>query len=137
MTIEKAQKIFKSWQEYMEIADKLHSIFRIVPESFLPYSVDELEEGLNIMAKDFFESGNKTASNNIQNMMVLHLGGYHLISNKGKDVSTKKKLSDMEVLKEMRNDLNLILENEELLQAKLSNLNRIKESWLEFKKNKI
>jgi len=60
MTTEKAEKIFKSWQEYMEIADKLQKILGpSIPESFLPYPPEILEEALNITAEKFFDAGDK------------------------------------------------------------------------------
>jgi hypothetical protein len=69
MTIDEAQVIFKSWQDYMESADKLSRLMLPVPESFLPYPADVLEEALNIISKCYFDSGNKRMSENIKKSM--------------------------------------------------------------------
>ena len=62
MTKEEARIIFKSWQDYQEIGDRFLSFMLRVPESFLPYPADTLEEALNIIAKDYFDSGDKETS---------------------------------------------------------------------------
>ena len=57
MTLNEALIIFKSWQDYMEIADKFFRLMLPIPESFLPYPADILEEALNIVAKHYFANG--------------------------------------------------------------------------------
>lgn len=133
MTIEEAKKIFDVWREYIEIADKLHSIFHIVPESFLPYPADVLEEALDIVAKDYFDAGHKRMAENIQEMMSLHLMPYHITVVNGELTSTNKKPTDEEALGEMKKKLDLILSNPELKDAVLANLKRVRDSWLKQK----
>jgi hypothetical protein len=136
MTLNEAQEIFKSWQDYQEIADKLHTVFSVVPESFLPYSIDTLEEALNIVAEDYFNNGNQKAAKNIQETMSAYLTGYYLASSEGKLKASSSKLTDEETIQRMKKDLDFMLENPELLEAKLKNLKRSFDSWAEFKKRK-
>jgi hypothetical protein len=133
MTKEKAQKIFRSWQEYQEIADKLHTIFTIVPESFLPYPVEVLGEALNVIAKDYFDAGNKETADAIQKTMVRYLTGYHLSFSDGMLAATELKLTDAEALKRMKKSLDLMLDNPKLLEVQLKNLRKSRDSWMEFK----
>jgi len=133
MTIEEAKKIYNVWRDYIEIADKLHSIFHIVPESFLPYPAEELEEALNIVAKDYFDAGDKKTARNIQEVMTAHLMPYHMTVINGELTSTNEKPTDEEVLGEMKEKLDLILSNPELKEAVLANLKRVRDSWLKQK----
>jgi hypothetical protein len=58
MTREEAEIIFRDWQAYVEINDKLFQIFGpSIPKSFLPYPPDVLEKAMNIIASGYFESG--------------------------------------------------------------------------------
>lgn len=133
MTLDEAQIIFKKWQQYQEIADKMGTIFLTVPESFLPYPEDVLEEALNIIAKSYFDSGNKEVANNIQESMGRYLTGYYLPAGKGLEI-TGDKLSEEEVLRKMKEELDFMFQHPELLEAKIENLKRSRDSWAEFKK---
>ena len=53
MTLNEALIIYKSWQDYMEIGDKFFRLMLPIPESFLPYPADILEEALNIVAEHY------------------------------------------------------------------------------------
>lgn len=117
MTKEQADKIFKEWQAYVEIADKLSNIFTVVPESFLPYPLKTMEEALNIVAKKYFDSGNKEMSKNIQETMVSWL-------------NCKE---DEEALILMKKDLELTLSNKDLREVRLENLRRSSKSWQDLK----
>ena len=58
MSKEEAEIIFRDWQAYVEINDKLFQIFGpSIPKSFLPYPPDVLERAMNIIASGYFESG--------------------------------------------------------------------------------
>jgi hypothetical protein len=58
ITREEAEIIFRDWQAYVEINDKLFQIFGpSIPKSFLPYPPDVLEKAMNIIANGYFESG--------------------------------------------------------------------------------
>ena len=58
MTREEAEIIFRDWQAYLEINDKLFQLFGpSIPKSFLPYPPDVLEKALNIIGKVYFEAG--------------------------------------------------------------------------------
>lgn len=133
MTNGEAGKIFDVWREYIEIAEKLHTIFHVVPESFLPYPADVLEKALNMVAKDYFDAGDKRMAKNIQEMMALHLMPYNITVENGELTSTNEKLTDEEVLGEMKKKLDLILSNPELKDAVLANLKRVRDSWAKVK----
>jgi len=129
MTLEEANKIFEHWKGYSEIADKMHKIFLVVPESFLPYPIDILEEALNIVAKHYFDSGDKRTANIIQETMMLQLGGYCLGTDSEGKTKVVDKITDEEVLQKMKKDLDFMLDNPELLKVKLDNLKKSAESW--------
>ena len=58
MTREEAEIIFRDWQAYVEVNDKLFQIFgQSIPKSLLPYPPDVLEKAMNIIASGYFESG--------------------------------------------------------------------------------
>ena len=135
ISIEEAQKIFREWQNYQEIADKMGTIFITVPESFLPYPADLLEEALNIIAKSYYDSGDKEASKNIQESVGRHLTGYyyHFDNSSNKNVVTDTLASDEEVIRNMRRELDFMLNNPELLKTKLDSLKRSQNSWAVFK----
>jgi hypothetical protein len=72
MTIIEAREIFRVWKEwYWPCHFLLDSVFGpTIPESFLPYPKDVLEEALNIVAKHYHESGNIRLSKGIQDAMM-------------------------------------------------------------------
>jgi hypothetical protein len=115
MELKKANKIFNGWKEYIEINDKLTKIFTSIPESFLPYPIDTLEEALNVVAEDYFNKGDYKTSRNIQEIMVTLL--YY------KD--------DNEAIKDISD--NIILKNKELREAYIKNLKEARDSWAKFK----
>jgi hypothetical protein len=67
MTREEAEIIFRDWQAYVEINDKLFQIFGpSIPKSFLPYPPDVLERAMNIIANGYFEAGDGSTCTMIQ-----------------------------------------------------------------------
>jgi len=72
MTLIEANEIFKVWKEwYWPCHFLLHSALGpTIPESFLPYPKDVLEEALNIVAKHYYDSGNIQISKTIQETMA-------------------------------------------------------------------
>ena len=72
MTFTEADKIFQIWRKwYWPFDFILHSIFLgKIPESFLPYPKDVLEEALNIVAKHCYEIGDSQYSKLIQDSIV-------------------------------------------------------------------
>lgn len=68
MTFAEANKIFKIWSGwYWPSHFILHSIFLSkIPESFLPYPQDILEEALNIVARQYYDNGDLQNSKKIQ-----------------------------------------------------------------------
>ena len=68
MTVDEASQIFNVWKDwYWPCHFILNSIFMSrIPESYLPYGQDVLEEALNIVAKDYFDRGEITSSRDIQ-----------------------------------------------------------------------
>lgn len=72
MTLIEAEEIFKVWKEwYWPCHFLLNSVFGPgIPESFLPYPKDVLEEALNIIAKRYYDRGDFQISNKIQETMI-------------------------------------------------------------------
>jgi hypothetical protein len=67
MTRDEAEIIFRDWQAYVEINDKLFQIFGpSIPKSFLPYPPDVLEKAMNIIASGYFEAGDGNTCTMIQ-----------------------------------------------------------------------
>ncbi len=114
MTIDEARVIFKSWQDHMEIFSKFQSIMLPIPESFLPYPADVLEEALNIFAKNYFDSGNKKMSAVIQKSMAFCLPTQ----------------TDEEALTQMKKMLDLIEQDDDLKKTVLKNLKECQDSWI-------
>ena len=115
MTFEEADKIFKSWQNYIEIADKMKKIFSSIPESFLPYPADILADALNIVAKQYLDDGNKRAAEVVQNTI-----SYHLASHK----------VDEEAMESMKARLDFILNDSKIRKIVLGKLKECQSSWL-------
>ncbi|MFH1694214.1 MAG: hypothetical protein ABH880_00460 [Patescibacteria group bacterium] len=113
MTLEEAQKIFKAWQEYAEFGDKLKKVFVSIPESILPYPKDALEEASNIIAKDFFDNGDKKMADAIRSFMMI------LISHK----------EDAVAIEDIKRQLEMWEEAPELKEAYLRNLEKARKSW--------
>ncbi len=129
MTIEQAEIIYEEWKTNIEILDKIFKVFSVIPESFLPYSVETLEEALNIIAKDYFDKGDKKTSNNIQNLMAAHLTGLYMSKN-----NPNQKMDDEEALLSMKKKLDLIFDSQELKKVVLENLKETQESWIKLKR---
>lgn len=72
MTLEKADKIVNIFGKHMEHTQgKLIFIFSThIPESFLPFPRDVLEEALNIVATHHYDMGNQKAVELIQNSIM-------------------------------------------------------------------
>ncbi len=115
MSIEKAQKIFQEWKNYIEIHTKLSTIFEKIPESFLPYPVKILEEALNIIAEDYFNKGNYRMSDNIKELLS--------------DLYIYTK--DEEAIKTIINSFSQ--ENLEIINLHFALLKEVRDSWLKSK----
>lgn len=125
MTINEAQVIFKSWQDYMEIADKFNRLMLPVPESFLPYPADVLEEALNIIAKYYFDSGNKKISEDIERTMSSHLLPFFMTK-----AETGARRTDEEAITDMKKMLDLIEQDPKLKKSLLKSLKESQDSWI-------
>lgn len=123
MTKEEAGIIYQSWINYMEIADKFSKLMLFVPESFLPYPADTLEEALTIIAKDFSDSGNKKMAENIITTMASYLSPFFF---KGTEGFTK----DEEAITMMKKMLDMMEENPDLKKKLLNNLKECQDSWI-------
>ena len=121
MTKEEARKIFESWRAYMEIADKLRKLFVTIPESFLPYPKDILEEALAVIAKDYLDNGHKEKAETIQ--LTIH--GYLRCHEK-----------DETALEGMRRVLDLMLKSPDLMKVKINSLHESRDSWAKRRENK-
>lgn len=121
MTYQEAEKIFKEYQDYMEIHSKMNLLFASLPESFLPYSADVINEALNIIAESFNNKGDNNAINKIretQKFLFIY------------DVDEKALIS-------MTRKLNIIQEDKRFKELFLKRLKENKEDWLKFKMNKL
>ena len=116
MTLNEALIIFKSWQDYMEIADKFFRLMLPIPESFLPYPADILEEALNIVAKHYFDSGNERMAEIIQETMAAYLS-----------LTIR---TDAEAITEMKKRLDFIEQNPDLKKGFLKSLKESQDSWI-------
>lgn len=122
MKTEEAEKIFRSWQEYMEIADKLSkTLGPSLPESFLPYPTQALEEALNIMAEKFFNAGDKKKVETIEETKTGFLWQYE---------------DDAVALESISKHLNLILKNPDLKKVKTEKLRETRDSWAKLRERK-
>ncbi|QSH39357.1 hypothetical protein JXR01_03615 [Candidatus Kaiserbacteria bacterium] len=119
MTIQEAENILKSWQEFVEFADKLSKISMSLPESLLPYPITALEEAANIIAKMHFDSGDKETGEIVQNGVFGYLVFFK---------------SDKEAIDGLRSKLNMMEESSELKAAILKNLKEAKISWEEHRR---
>ena len=115
MTKEDAWIIFESWQKYMEFADKFSKLMLTIPASFLPYPSDTLEEALNIIAKDYFDSGDIERSKIIQSTIAAYLW------------SVK---NDDEAITKMKKTIDLIEQNPELKKTLLKSLKECQDNWI-------
>lgn len=77
MQFDEADKVFKTWSKwYWPCHFMLRAIFiGKIPESFLPYPKNVLEEALNIIAKDYYDKGDVETSRGIQGA-IAYLGSY-------------------------------------------------------------
>lgn len=123
MTLEEADKIFKGWQEYAEINDKLQQLFGFsscaIPESFLPYPRKILEEALNIIAKKHFDAKDYKTSALIQEQ-----GFGSLIFYENDEIAIEKIVDGW------------TLKDPELRKISLSNLKKSQDSWERLKTQK-
>lgn len=125
MTKNEALVIFKCWQDYMEIAEKFHRLMLPVPESFLPYPADVLEEALNIIAKSYFDSGNQKMSEDIKKTMSLYLLPFFMTKEE-----TGARRTDEEAITDMKKMLDLIEQDTTLKKALLKSLKECQDSWI-------
>ena len=78
MDILKAEEIFNNFRKwYWPCHSILDTVFfgAGIPESFLPYPVDVLEEALNIVAKSYWNKGDRKFSDTIKTC-IASLGAY-------------------------------------------------------------
>lgn len=114
----------------METADKFSKLMLTPPESFLPYPVAAIEEALNMIAKDYFDAGDKKMAETIQTTMASYLTGYFMSFSEGKMVTLDKPKTDEEMLEGMKKSLDLILSDPALKKTVLENLQKAQESWI-------
>jgi hypothetical protein len=117
MTINEATKIFNYWKEYAEINSKLMQLMCPIPESFLPYPKETLEEALNIISKIYFDSGDFKTSEAIKDTMCFLLSYI-------KDEEAYDMFINSTVFKDPK-----------LREAILNNLKKTRDSWAKYKEN--
>lgn len=121
MKHDEAWKVFSSWQQYLEVADKFKRMMLIPPQSFLPYPAEMLERACDVVAKEYFDKGDKQTATEIQRLMVLYLGPYFHPDG----------FSEEQALARMHKMLGLILGDAELRQTILRNLADSQQSWID------
>ncbi|MFA6463647.1 MAG: hypothetical protein WCV55_01420 [Candidatus Paceibacterota bacterium] len=121
MTNEEARIITKNWQAFIEVVDKLSKICAILPKSLLPYPIEDIEEALNIVAKEYFDAGDKKTSEVFKDS-VGFLCGF-------KD--------DEEALESIHSIIGFMLENNDLKKIKIENLKKARDFWLKAKKENL
>lgn len=129
MNKEQAFRIYEEWQTNIEILDKITKIFSVIPESFLPYSVETLEKALNIVAEDYHNKGEYKTVENIWALFAGHAVGLYKQAEDG----TSRKITDEEALVAMKEKLEITLENPKLKEVHLNNLDTASKSWAEHK----
>ena len=114
MTYTEANRIYQVWKRwYWPFDFIIESIFHTKrPESFLPYPKEDLEEALNIIAKQCFESGDVKLSELIQ-VSITALWQYT------KDDEAFKQASEY-------------LANPEMREIVLINISNFKNDWLKW-----
>jgi hypothetical protein len=117
MDLEKAKRVFKDWQKFVEINDKLGLIFSSIPKSFLPYPPDILEGAMNAVAEDYFNAGDHKTAEDIQNSIVTLI----------------RYEDDSKALESMLKKLKIISEHPDLRDTYLNNLKRTRDSWAKLK----
>lgn len=123
MAKDEVDRVFNAWQNYAETADKLFQLGITPPESFLPYPLLILEEAINVVAKKYFDAGDKETSEVIQRHATLHLMPYYL-------TPLKKPMSDEEALEGMIKSLTQTFNDLALRSAILTNLKKSQSSWM-------
>lgn len=131
MTKEEARIIFKSWQDYMEIAEKFHILMLFVPESFLPYPARTIEEALVMIAKEFQDSGNTKMVELIQNSMGYFLSHFFMGEKQG------AMQTDGEAITKMKKMLDMIEENTDLKKTMLARLRECQNGWIESRRKQF
>ena len=114
----------------METADKFSKLMLTPPESFLPYPVKTLEEALNIVAKDYFDAGDKKMAETIQTTMASYLSSYFMSFEDKKLVALESASADEKMLEGMKKTIDLILGDPLLKKTVLENLKKSQESWI-------
>ena len=114
MTFDEADKIFKVWSQWFwPFHFLLNSIFiGGIPESYLPYSQDILEEALIIVEKHYYKTGEKEISNKIQ------LTRSYLVSYKNDDEAFKQAAE--------------ILGDPEMRKVLLVYISKFKKDWMDW-----
>jgi len=118
MEYSEANKIWNIWRGwYWPCHFILDSIFfGSIPESFLPYPQEVLEEALNIIAKSYWDEGDKNISKDIQGTMC--------------SLQTYEK--DEEALESLAKNLS----NPEMIKVRLTCIANYKKDWIKWLENK-
>lgn len=114
MTNSEAHKIFKAWQEFAEINDKLRQLFMgSLPQSLLPYPKSDLEKAISVVANETAQRGDMQSADKIIEY------GYTLMSYE----------EDNEAFKNIYKFMKMCAESKELRLQCLKNLQECKDSW--------
>lgn len=100
MTLEEAQKVVSDYGRFIEwVYFRLKPVFwNKIPESLLPYSSDYIEDALNTVAKFYYDKGDQSMVNNIQEAQILLVS---FVDDKEAIFNSVKMLKDKKWLEEM------------------------------------
>lgn len=128
MNLEEAQTIYKEWKNFLEIADKLNTIFfGKLPPSFLPYPPEIIESALNTIIEYKTKSGEEREIKLIKETASFYLTPYYFDFN---NKSEEPIVSDEKSLIDMKKSLEMILDNDELKKTILEKLQEKQQSWI-------
>lgn len=112
MTIREAGKIVEIWGRYLEFCSKLIVVFgHKIPDSFLPFPKDILDEAIDIIIDQYHKEGNKHMIN------VLEESRYDLYIRYVNDEEALINAAEM-------------FSNSELRQALATSLKELQQEWI-------
>jgi hypothetical protein len=121
---QEAYIIFESFKGYVEVADKFSRLMITPPESFLPYPACQMEEALDMVARDFTNNGDHKTANDIQSLAIRYVGCYY-------SAEKERNITDLEALKDMKRAIDLLLSKESFALEMLENVRDGQRSWME------
>lgn len=122
MKLDEAQVIYKSWQQFMEIADKYDRLFCVgLPESFLPYPRETLDKALDVVTKHLHDIGDERQLEDLNLTITRYL------------MEAKK---DNEAIEDLSNMLDMFKKSPDLKETCLQKSAEGQEIWLNIRNSR-